>query len=343
MSAPSRHRVGLWFLAGALLLTAAAFGAGVWQARRFLDSTGAAQGTGPIIVHIPPGAGVRQVAAILAKEGIISDPDEFRYLVRWRGVSGRLQAGEFDFQPGLKPEAVLERLVAGQPVLYRFTVPEGYTLVQIAGVLDPKGIWSGEKFLTLARDPGFAASLGIPHPTLEGYLFPETYSFPRSAGEAEIIRAMVHRMEKEFTPEAEAAMTALGFSRHEVLTLASMVEKETGLAYERPLVASVLLNRLHRGMRLQSDPTVIYGMQNFNGNLTKADLETWTPYNTYRITGLPPGPIANPGAASIHAVLHAPKTNYLYFVARGDGSHEFSVTFRDHTRAVDRFQRGLGR
>jgi UPF0755 protein len=343
MSAPSRRRVGLWFLAGSLFLIAAAFGAGVWEARRFLDSTGGAQGPEPIIVHIPPGAGVRQVAGILAKEGIISDPEKFRYLVRWRGVSGRLQAGEFDFQPGLRPEAVLERLVAGQPVLYRITVPEGYTLVQIAGLLDQKGIWSGEKFLIAARDPGFTASLGIPHPSLEGYLFPETYSFPRSAGEAEIVRAMVHRMEKEFTPESEAAMTALGFSRHEALTLASIVEKETGLAYERPLVASVFLNRLQRGMRLQSDPTVIYGLPNYDGNLRKPDLETWTPYNTYRIAGLPPGPIANPGSASIHAVLHAPKTNYLFFVARGDGSHEFSVSYRDHTRAVDRFQRGLGR
>ncbi len=343
MRVPSRRRVGLGFLAAAVLLIGAAFGFGVLEARRFLLSTGPAQGTGPIIVHIPPGAGVRQAAAILAREGIIRDPDKFRYLVQWRGLSGRLQAGEFDFQPGMRPEAVLERLVAGQPVLYRLTVPEGYTLVQIAGVLDQKGIWSGEKFLDLARDPGLAASLGIPQPSLEGYLFPDTYSFPRSASEAEIIRAMVHRMEQEFTPEAETAMTALGFSRHQALTLASIVEKETGLAYERPLIASVMLNRLRRGMRLQSDPTVIYGLVKFDGNLRKQDLETWSPSNTYRIAGLPPGPIANPGAASIHAVLHAPKTDYLYFVARGDGSHEFSVSYRDHTRAVDKFQRGPGR
>jgi len=343
MSAPARHRIGLWILAAALLLILAAFGAGVWEAHHFLQSTGSAQGTEPIMVQIPPGAGVRQVAAILAKAGVISDPVKFRYLVKWRGVSGRIQAGEFDFKSGLQPEAVLERLVAGQPVLYRFTVPEGYTLAQIAGALDQKGIWSGEKFLIAARDPGLAASLGIPHPTLEGYLFPETYSFPRSADEPEIIRAMVHRMEKEFSPEAETAMTGLGLSRHEVLTLAAIVEKETGLAYERPLIASVFLNRLRKGMRLQSDPTVIYGLPNYDGNLRKPDLETWSPYNTYRIAGLPPGPIANPGADSIHAVLHAPKTNYLYFVARGDGSHEFSATLRDHTRAVDKFQRGVGR
>lgn len=339
MSAFRRSRLWLPLSALVLFLGVAALALVGWDFYRYLRAPGPTRGDQVIRIQIPPGATLRQVIDLLAAHGVISQPDKFRYLVEWKGVSTRIQAGEFEFAPGLRPEEVLALLVAGRPVLYSITIPEGYNLVQIAKVLDQTGIWSGEKFLALAQDPAFAASLGIPYSSLEGYLFPETYKFPRSAAETEIIRTMVRRMEKEFTPEAEETMRRMGFSRHEVLTLASIVEKETARPEERPLIAAVFLNRLRRGMRLDSDPTVIYGLPHFDGNLTRQDLATPTPYNTYRLPGLPPGPIASPGHEAIQAVLHPAGTDYLYFVSRGDGSHEFSRNYRDHRRAVDRFQR----
>lgn len=337
MNESARRRLWPKLLALTLFLGTVALGLVVWNFWDYLQRPGPTRGAQAIRVHIPAGSSLHQIIEILAANGVISQPEKFRYLVEWKGLSTRIQAGEFEFEPGMRPEEVLAKLVAGQPVLHALTVPEGYHLVQIAGVLDQTGIWSGEQFLTLARDPAFAASLGIPYSTLEGYLFPDTYKFPRSTPETEIIRAMFHRMEKEFP--TEEAMRGLGLSRHQVLTLASIVEKETGRPQERPLIASVFLNRLRRGMRLDSDPTVIYGLNHFNGNLTRQDLETWTPYNTYRIAGLPPGPIASPGHDAIQAVLHAPATNYLFFVSRGDGTHEFTQSYREHQQAVDRYQR----
>ncbi|MCL2459346.1 MAG: endolytic transglycosylase MltG, partial [Desulfobulbus sp.] len=196
-----------------------------------------------------------------------------------------------------------------------------------------------DRFLGLVKDGAFIRQLGIEADSLEGYLFPETYTLVRNeADEAAVIRMMVERFQQ--TWQALNAPESLELNRHQLLTLASVVEKETGVATERPLIAQVFYNRLARKMRLQSDPTVIYGLPDFNGNLSKADLKRETPYNTYLIPGLPPGPICNPGRAALEAVLHPVESDALYFVAKNDGTHIFSTNLADHNRAVQHYQRG---
>jgi UPF0755 protein len=191
----------------------------------------------------------------------------------------------------------------------------------------------------VVRDAAFIRELGLPGPTLEGYLFPETYRFPRRPDPREVARAMVDQFFAAWNPLAAAA-SKRGLSMHEVVTLASIVEKETGAPQERPLIASVFANRLARRMRLESDPTVIYGIAGFDGNLRRRDLDdVHNPYNTYQIKGLPPGPIASPGAAALRAVVEPADSAYLYFVSQNDGSHVFSRTYREHLKAVDRYQR----
>jgi UPF0755 protein len=184
--------------------------------------------------------------------------------------------------------------------------------------------------------------MGIQAESLEGYLFPDTYYFPRNTPIDRIIQTMLDRFNTVFTPAWADRARGIGLSRHQVVTLASIIEKETGAAGERPLIASVFHNRLARGMRLQSDPTVIYGIEDFDGNLTRAHLETPTPYNTYQVAGLPPGPIASPGRAALEAALFPEETDYLYFVARGDGTHQFSTRLDEHNEAVRRYQLGGG-
>lgn len=204
--------------------------------------------------------------------------------------------------------------------------------------LERAGLVSAEAFLQAASDPGLIESLGIEGYPFEGYLFPETYNFPKGVTAEQIIKKMVDHFRSVFTPAWTERAHAMGFTIHQVVTLASIVEKETSKPEERPLIASVFLNRLKRRMRLESDPTVIYGIKDFDGNLTRKDLRTMSPYNTYRIKGLPPGPIANPGRASIEAVLYPSEEPYLYFVSKNDGSHHFSPTLREHNRMVRRYQ-----
>jgi UPF0755 protein len=195
----------------------------------------------------------------------------------------------------------------------------------------------------LVADSAFIKSLGIDAPTLEGHLFPDTYYFPKRAKTEEVIRAMVSRLQQVFTPEIRAQSAALKMTETQVLTLASIIEKETGRDAERPLISAVFHNRLRKGMLLQSDPTVIYGIPNFNGNLTRANLAKPTPFNTYTHAGLPPSPIANPGARSIVAALNPAPVKYLFFVSKNDGTHQFSATIGEHNRAVDHYQKKIAR
>jgi UPF0755 protein len=220
------------------------------------------------------------------------------------------------------------------------TVTEGMTFRQISALLAAQGLGTEENFLCLGSDPMFLETWGLPPQGVEGYLYPDTYRFSWLASPEEILGRMVGRFYAVMSPALHRQAAVLDLSEHQVVTLASIIEKETGTASERPLVAAVFHNRLRKGMPLQSDPTVIYGIARFHGNLTRQHLLTPSPYNTYLFRGLPPGPIANPGLETIRAALSPAEQDYLYFVAKGDGTHVFSSDLNTHNRAVSRFQRG---
>jgi UPF0755 protein len=289
-------------------------------------------------VDIAPGKSFKTVIHDLKNAGLIKNPIKFRLLARATGADKKIMAGEYLFSLRLTPAEILKKLVSGEVILYRLTIPEGYTLAQIAGAVELSGLGSQSGFVSLAKDPAFVENLGIGTEFLEGYLFPDTYLFPKNASVKTIISAMTSRFKSVFTGQWEKRAQDMGFTVHQIVTLASIIEKETGNSEERPLIASVFHNRLRRGMRLETDPAVIYGIKNFNGNITRQDLKTPGPYNTYVIFGLPPGPIANPGFKSLEAALYPATSNFLYFVSKKDGTHQFSTNFDDHTRAVRKYQ-----
>jgi UPF0755 protein len=232
----------------------------------------------------------------------------------------------------------MEILTRGVIITHPITIPEGYNRVQIADLLEQKGLIDKRKFLSLTEEPNLIASYNLSGNTLEGYLYPDTYQFAKGLSAGSIINTMVRRFFEIIQPYS-ARIEASDLSLKELITLASIVEKETGRKEESPIIASVFLNRLGKGMHLASDPTVIYGIKDFDGNITRKDLKKNTPYNTYVIRGLPPGPIACPGAAAIKAVLYPAETDYLYFVSKNDGSHHFSKTLAEHNRAVEIYQK----
>ena len=332
---PLRRSVLLWLLVAGLV----ALGGGI-ALRQVIFEHWPVTPPGVQRVKIPPGTALPQIADQLAQAGVIGDAGRFVRLVRWRDTARQLKAGEYEFAAAATPRQVLERLVAGDVIKVRLTVPEGFTLREIAARVAAAGLGGATQFLQLATDPAYAGRLGIKAATLEGYLFPETYIVSTATGADELLRAMVAQFNRQLTPELIAAAGAHGLDRHALVTLASIVQKEAGSEEEMPLIAAVFHNRLRRGMRLQADPTVIYGIRGFDGNLTRRHLQTPTPYNTYTRKGLPPGPIASPGRAALRAAAVPAKSEALYFVARGDGSHEFNTTLTAHNRAVQRFQRG---
>jgi UPF0755 protein len=296
-------------------------------------------GAAAIVFEVAPGYGLSRVAARLERAGLVRDARVAAGVARLRGFSTRLHAGEFALSPSMSPLELFQQIASGQVVTYPVVVPEGYDVASIALRLESAGLVDAASFTALTRDAALVRELGLPGPTLEGYLFPETYRFPRRPDPREVARAMVAQFFAAWTPLAPAAERR-GLTLHEVVTLASIVEKETGVPEERPLIASVFANRLARSMRLESDPTVIYGIEVFDGNLRRRHLEdTGNVYNTYQIKGLPPGPIASPGAAALRAVVEPAKSDYLYFVSQNDGSHVFSRTYREHLAAVNRYQR----
>lgn len=291
-----------------------------------------------ILVTIPRGASAAEIGRLLEQAGVIRSARAFRYLVALSGKGATLKAGEHILDPSLSTPEIIDSLIKGRLKLYRLTVPEGLTLAQVARLAGQSGLADPEEFFALGHDPEMIASLGLQAPSLEGYLFPETYYFVRETTARRIIQTMVRRFEAVWETLPPRAGD-LGLTRHEVVILASIVEKETAVPAERPLIAATFLNRLRRGMRLESDPTVIYGLKDFDGNLTRQDLETPTPYNTYQIDGLPPGPICNPGAAGLRAVLEPAPVDYLFFVSKNDGTHHFSHSLTQHNRAVNQYQR----
>jgi UPF0755 protein len=292
-------------------------------------------------VVIPKGAAFKGVVRILDQEGLLRSPTGFHLMARLMGVTERVQAGEYELSTIMPPTIILHKLVTGDVMKYRITIPEGYSVRQIASYLQEEGIIEDqEQFIAKAFSADFAAGIGVEAKGLEGYLFPDTYLLPKGVSPGDIIKTMVGKFKQVYGPDFAQRAAELGMTDRQVVTLASIVEKETGVSEERPLISAVFHNRLKRGMPLCSDPTVIYGIPNFDGNLRKRDLEQWTPYNTYLKKGLPPGPIANPGKSSLVAALYPAPVQYLYFVSRNDGSHYFSTTLREHNEAVWRYQQG---
>ena len=290
-------------------------------------------------MEVPVGTSVQALSDLLYGQGLVRSAGKFRWLVRFKGASRQIKAGEYQLSTGLRPGELLNKIIRGEVRLHQITFPEGYTLKQMAELLEASKLVNAERFIAAATDPPFVRSLSIPAASLEGYLFPDTYRFARGLPVETVLRSFVTMFNQHFGPVQEEQARKLGFTRHQVVILASVVEKETAAAEERPLIAGVFLNRLRKRIRLQSDPTVIYGLRNFDGNLTRAHLQKDTPYNTYTRRGLPIGPICNPGAASIQAVLNPTSTPYLYFVAKKDGTHHFSTNLVEHNAAVLRHQK----
>jgi UPF0755 protein len=290
------------------------------------------------VITVLPGQHFKMIANQLEGAGIIRDSLRFKLFARLKGYDKRIKAGEYRLSNALSPKQVLEIMVSGKVALYRITIPEGYNLAQIAGIVSEMGFTEEPVFIQSATDPEIVNALGVNAGSLEGYLFPDTYYFPKGLPLNEILGIMVNRFREIFSAEWQERARQMDMSVHQVVTLASIIEKETGAAFERPLIASVFHNRLAKGMRLSSDPTVIYGIKDFNGNLTRKHLTTQTPYNTYLNKGLPPGPIANPGLASLEAALYPAETDYFYFVSKKDSTHQFSTTFKEHNRAVRKYQ-----
>ena len=319
---------------GAVLL----IGAVAWYAHRALDLPPQNMETHRVVV-VPPDASFNTVAGLLAEKGLIVSPFWFRVLGKVQGAERKIKPGEYDLHTRMRPPEILDALIKGKVVQYSVLVPEGLTAAQIATLLNDVELADEAVIMGLVRNPNFAKSLGVNAATLEGYLYPDTYNFPKFTRPEEILKTMVGRFHQFFTPEVKARAAALNMTEHEVVTLASIIEKETGQEDERPLIAAVFQNRLKKKYPLQSDPTVIYDIPNFDGNLTRAQLTTSTPSNTYMHPGLPPGPIANPGIKSILAALHPAPVSYLYFVSKNDGSHQFSSTLVEHNEAVHQYQK----
>ena len=295
---------------------------------------------GELFVEIPTGDGSRAIARRLADAGVVPDSWTFRAAVRWLGRGQTLPAGEYRFADAASPLDVVERLARGDVYTIAITFPEGLTIDEMAGVFESRGLGTAQSFRDAARDVSAIAALDPAARDLEGYLFPETYPVSRQEDAAALVGVMVERFKSVYA-ELTAAGVATELTTRQVVTLASLVEKETARAEERPVVAAVYRNRMAIGMGMQADPTVIYALRKrgkYDGNIRRVDLAIDSPYNTYRYRGLPPGPIAAPGRAALEAALSPSGAKYLYFVSRNDGSHVFAETLREHNANVQRFQ-----
>lgn len=291
------------------------------------------------IVVIATGDSLDSVADRLQQKSVITSRTKFRLLAKVKGLDIRIKAGEYHLSAVMAPLEILDRVVTGKIVLHRLTIPEGYNLKQIARAAEKAGFGPASQFMEAAVDPKLLKQLDVEANSLEGYLFPDTYRFAAHATATAIISAMVEQFHAVFTPAMKTRTGELGLTVHQVVTLASIIEKESSHGAELPLISSVFHNRLKKGMLLESDPTVIYGIKDYDGNITRKHLATVTPYNTYRIKGLPPGPIASPGLAAIRAALNPAESKYLFFVSKNDRTHYFSTNYNAHKQAVQKYQR----
>ena len=325
-----------------LVVLAAIAGAGVaWTlytrtSEPFKGYDGAEQ-----FVTIEPGSGTRTIGQRLIDAGVIRDDLTFRAAVWRSGRARSLQAGEFRFDRPMTPIDVIDKIARGDVYNRRITFPEGLTIREMARIYEQQKFGKASAFIDAAGDAAPIRDIDPAATDLEGYLFPETYSMPRDTTAAKLISLMVGRFRQLFTSEMQQAALALELTPRQAVTLASLVEKETAQPSERPIVAAVYLNRLKIGMGMQADPTVIYALQRagrYDGNLRRDDLQFDSPYNTYRYAGLPPGPIASPGLASLQAAVAPAAVDYLYFVSRNDGSHVFARTLAEHNENVRQYQ-----
>jgi len=292
-------------------------------------------------VEIPPGTGAAEIRRRLVEAGVVSDELSFRAALMWTGQSRALKAGEYRFDRPMSVVDVVEKLARGDVYGHPITFPEGLTIREMADIVESRGFGKADEFIKAARDGSLVNDLDPAAKDLEGYLFPDTYMVPRKTDAATLVRVMVSRFETVVTPSLLAEAAALGLNARQLMTLASMVEKETGKAEERPLVAAVYRNRLDKNMAMQADPTVVYALVQagtYDGNIRKRDLSFDSPYNTYKYAGLPPGPIASPGRAALEAALAPADVDYLYFVSRNDGSHAFAETLAKHNANVQEYQ-----
>jgi UPF0755 protein len=295
-----------------------------------------------LTVVLERGLGGKAIAARLVSEHIIPSAGQFLFLSKLMGVEDKLQAGKYSFAAGCKPLDVVRRISQGGILSQMVTVPEGLTMAEMAQLLEGESGIAASRFTALASDLSVAQERGIEAANLEGYLFPDTYGLYWGMPAEDVIDILVGRFHYIYNDSLNRRAQELHMSRHEIITLASMIEEEARVAEERPLISAVYHNRLKKRMLLQCDPTVIYALGGKDTPLTRKDLQVDSPYNTYRRYGLPPGPISNPGRASILAALYPADVDYLYFVARGDGSHQFSRSSREHINAIHRIKKNLG-
>lgn len=292
-------------------------------------------------VEIPSGAGSVAIGDRLIAGGVIRDRTTYRTAVWMTGKGRQLKAGEYRFDRAMTPFEVIDKIARGDVYVVHVTFREGLTMAEMAKIFEAEGLGQAAAFMQAAKDPALVREIDPSAKDLEGYLFPETYALPRRSDAARLVRQMVGAFQHAFPQELRDAGAAANLTPRQLVTLASIVEKETAKPEERPIVAAVYRNRLRIGMPLQCDPTVIYALQRagvFTGNLRRDDLLFDSPYNTYRYPGLPPGPIASPGKASLEAAAHPADVDYVYFVSRNDGSHEFARTLEEHNRNVQKFQ-----
>jgi UPF0755 protein len=331
------RRLIIVFVAVAALAAAVA---GFYYARvdeKFQAYSGSEQ-----FVEIAAGTGSRGIGRALAAAGVVRDEWTFRLAVYLTGTGRELKAGEYRFAGPMSPKEVARTLARGDVYLRPLTFPEGLSIREMARLFESRAGGDAKAFVRAAAGTDVIRPLDPKASDLEGYLFPETYNLPRHTDAHALVRQMAERFLTLFDAARRAEAAARGLSVREVVTLASLVEKETAKAEERPIVAAVYLNRVRIGMGLQCDPTVIYALERagkYTGNLTRKDLQFDSPYNTYKYAGLPPGPIAAPGLASIDAVLAPATVDYLYFVSRNDGSHVFATTLAEHNKNVKEWQK----
>ena len=294
----------------------------------------------PQIIEISKGASLTSVAAKLSNSGLIQYPRLFVKIGQFYGYSSKIKYGEYQLVPKDTNESLFAKLVSGDNFKYEITHVEGDHMYELNKKLELMGLVKKGEFLQLVKNKEFAKKLiGEEIPSLEGYLFPDTYHFAKNDGVRVIINAFVDRFKKEIK---EVDPNRVKMTRHQLVTLASIIEKETGAGFERPLISSVFHNRIKKGMKLQTDPTILYGILDKTGtetnNIRKSDILKPTPYNTYVIKGLPPGPIGSPGAEALKAAANPESSKYLYFVSQNDGTHVFTESYKDHLRAVKKFQ-----
>lgn len=297
--------------------------------------------TGEQFVIVEPGTSVAAIGRSLAAAGVVRDERSFRIAARLSGDAARLQAGEYRFDEPATAYEIVDRIARGDVFVRPITFPEGRTLAEMAGIFEQRGFGTADDFKAAAQNVALVADFDADARDLEGYLFPSTYNLPRSADAAVLVGLMVQSFRTTFDAELRAAAQAGGMTVREAVTMASLVEEEAQIADERPVISAVYHNRLEISMGLQCDATVIYALQRlgqWDGNITRADLAIDSPYNTYRYRGLPPGPIANPGRASLEAAVRPADVPYIYYVSRNDGSHVFATTLDEHNRNVHEWQ-----